>query len=175
MKSIKTKIWGLFGDEVPIAVNIDDDGNGIVDGQAQRAFRNGQCHALALEIHKATNWPIIGVFAEDDVNTPYPESPSHCVVYDESIDAFVDIRGEFNPFGLPWSVARLAEMDPKDIPKLAGYIKADLKAAKPFVRTVVGPLEKLPRKTDNLVNKFKYIPLSITKIAQQEGLTSLLA
>lgn len=37
---------------------------GVIDAESVRAFMTAQCHALALEIHDRTGWPLVGLTDE---------------------------------------------------------------------------------------------------------------
>lgn len=52
MRTWKVLAWdGWSRQRIPIRP-------GVIDGNAARAFRNGQCHSLALALNHATGWPV---------------------------------------------------------------------------------------------------------------------
>jgi len=115
-----------------------EDGMGVIDRAAKIAFTEGQCHALAIAFHDATGWPIIGIGGD-------PDSPSHFVVYDPKIDDFVDIGGP-KAFTRDWGEHRymLKEFTRDEAIQPEFYQKADIKAAIPFVKTLMEQLDSLP-------------------------------
>lgn len=64
---------------------------GVIDWKAQAVFTEGQCHALALELHKETNWPLVGLFNSQEEIDEGTETPYHTCVL--SPDGIVDILG----------------------------------------------------------------------------------
>lgn len=126
------------------------DGKGIIDEHASEAFTHGQCHALAIALHDRTGWPIIGVGGDE-------ETPSHFVVYDPKADTFVDIDGPDAQERFPYEFERMIkEFDREYAIKPPYYLHADLKAARPFAKTVLEQVESLPEKKRK-TNAFNYL------------------
>jgi hypothetical protein len=118
-----------------------DGGKGVIDDAARDAFTHGQCHSLAIALHDLTDWPIIGIGGD-------PDSPNHFVVYSPKIDDFIDIGGPgafSRDYGEHLSMLKEFTRDEAIHPEY--YLKANLKAAKPFAKTIYEQISALPTTT----------------------------
>ena len=116
---------------------IDDQGFGVIDSEAEIVFTRGQCHALALALHKLTGWPIKGA---SYYRCSSWESPSHCLVYWREWRVYVDIEGvKKHPWiGRTKLVVSHRYLSPKRAKSgLGKYKKPNLRAAMPFARTIL--------------------------------------
>lgn len=68
-----------WGDRLTIKKN-------VIDEKAVQLYSNGHCHSLAIAIHRATGWPMVGFFKRGE------SSPKHVAILlpDERI---LDIEG----------------------------------------------------------------------------------
>jgi hypothetical protein len=144
MKKVRVTIWadGWFGGKTRVAVTVDDDGFGVLDESAKRAFQSGHCHSLALAIHQITHWQIKGVGLESWGDTP--DSPSHCVVWSPELKRYVDVTGANRRPDNKWRVLN-KRISPVKAKFLGGYLNPNVKLAMPFARSVLrdlGLLEK---------------------------------
>jgi hypothetical protein len=137
----QVKIWGGWGWKTTCTLTIDDQGFGVIDENARRAFMKGQCHALAIALHRLAGGTIKGV------DFPYanaPLSPSHCVVYIPKLKAYVDIKGvskrapKLNHQKTKVCNRHITERTARE--ELVGYIKPNISAALPFARTIIRDL-----------------------------------
>lgn len=128
---VKRFEWGC-----PVDVEINDQG--VIDEEAEKVFTRGQCHSLALALHRQTGWPIIGFIDRYDD----PEIPGHCVVYCPQLDEYVDICG------IGALIRWQKRWDAKPIPLATEAVENGLKAylpiqpevAEPFAKTVLAKL-----------------------------------
>jgi len=120
-------------------LTIDDEGFGVIDKEARFAFTNGQCHALAVALHRLTGWPIKGASYdryEDD-------SPTHCVVYWRERRVYVDVNGASRQVRIDGTRFYISHryIDPHTAAnRLSYYIKPDLTTAALFARTILRDL-----------------------------------
>jgi hypothetical protein len=127
--------------QTTVTLTIDDEGLGVIDSEAKRAFTRGQCHALAVAINKLTGWTIKGVGR--DFCGDYSLSPCHCVVYASELKAYVDINGaskrvpRLNYHDTFRIVNRNISAKTIRAEKLEGYIKPNVRAAMPFAKALV--------------------------------------
>jgi hypothetical protein len=70
-----------------IAINTE----GRIDHNAEYAFTRGQCHALALALHRLTGWELYGLY-NSDWAFENGETPEHVVVLMPNGD-YLDING----------------------------------------------------------------------------------
>lgn len=80
---------------------------GVIDGDAVTAYRNGQCHALALAIAERTGWPIVAVgpgeccYDEDCLDTEDSSGLCSCQVQHLAVERpdgwLIDIEGPRPP------------------------------------------------------------------------------
>lgn len=136
----KVSIWnGWFG-RTTVELTIDDEGFGVIDENAKRAFQHGQCHALAIAISQMTGWPIKGMGRP---NYDEPDSPQHCVVWSPTLKKYVDINGvSTKPMLNSWRIIN-RRISRKKAPNLQYYMKPDMKAAIPFAKTILRDLNQL--------------------------------
>ena len=127
-----------FGMKTTIEVTIDDEGFGIVDDNARKAFRNGHCHSLAIALHQLAGLTIKGVGREDEGDEP--DSPAHCVVWSPKLRKYVDIKGAAKRPPNHWKV--LNRRIPEDYARkyLKGYLRPNVQVALPFARTIIRDL-----------------------------------
>jgi hypothetical protein len=141
MKHILVKHY-LGGYPLTVELTVDDNGYGILDSTAIRAFKRGQCHALALAIHELTGWTIkgLGCYRENDAS----DSPAHCVVWCPKLRSYVDIGGRVprtyyrSEFG--WKVINRS-VTPSRAKNFRNYLKPNMRAARAFAKTVLRDLE----------------------------------
>lgn len=135
MQRKRVGIWGAWGEGSSQAtVRIDDNGLGVLDQGAHKAFTRGHCHSLALAINKLTGWKMIVI--GDSYN-----SPQHFLIHCPPLNDYIDIDG-------PGAIERFkfyadsltAEFDVKDIDKLEYYKKPDPEMAEPFALALLKKL-----------------------------------
>ena len=118
-------------------LTIDDDGFGVLDSEAKRAFSKGQCHALAIAINKLTGWKIKGVGFSYDT----PDSPTHCCNYSPELKAYVDIDGLSKK--APVGRVLNSNISPREaMGSLRGYLDPDVETAMPFARSVLRKINR---------------------------------
>ena len=110
---------------------------GIIDYNAEYAFTRGQCHSLALALHRLTGWELYGLYIRDEFESG--KTPSHTVVRTPSGE-YIDIEGntaledwrEYYPDAKPVAVteAQVLEFEHDD------YVKPNIKAAMPYAVTL---------------------------------------
>jgi hypothetical protein len=78
--------------------------------EIKRVFSYGNCHSLALAMHKLTGWPLMGVYRKSDM---YDGIPSHVVVKDP-LGRYVDVEGFRYPseFEQDWVATSLKLVNP---------------------------------------------------------------
>jgi hypothetical protein len=130
----------------PANIEWTDDGKGIIDSDAIKAFSWGWCHSFAYAMHDVTGWPIIGLGGE--VN-----SPGHFVVYDPEIDDFVDIQGRGALDRYEHLAYNMRVWDSQELPEF--YRPIDKKLAEPFVRSVLEKLHKTSVPNRTLFNAYR--------------------
>ena len=116
---------------------IDDQGFGVIDSEAEIVFTRGQCHALALALHKLTGWPIKGA---SYYRCSSWESPSHCLVYWRERRVYVDIEGAKKHPCIERTklVVSHRRLSPKRVKYgLNWYKEPDLAAAMPFAKAIL--------------------------------------
>jgi hypothetical protein len=106
---------------------------GYVDHDAEFAFTRGQCHALALMLHRLTGWKLYGFFCEYELENK--ATPGHVVVRTPS-GSYVDITGNDalnnwldywpNSTPHPLTEAEVLGFEKRD------YKKPNLEAAEPY-------------------------------------------
>lgn len=138
MKQVSVRHWGSWQRKEEAILTIDDDGYGVIDGAAVEAFRSGQCHALAIALHKLTGWTIKGLGRRDEQDAP--DSPAHCVVYYPALRSYVDIggkvsRGYYNK-SRGWKVLN-RDVGPQQARKFRLYLKPNVEAAIPFAKSIL--------------------------------------
>jgi hypothetical protein len=116
---------------------------GIIDCDAEYAFTRGQCHALALALHRLTGWQLYGLYKPNERGTP-----SHTVVRSPDGE-YIDINGnnalkdwrEYYPAVKPKAVteAQVLEFENDD------YVKPDIKAAMPYAKALASKYGKTRR------------------------------
>lgn len=128
---VRFKYWGIFGDGHTEELKVIN-GYGVLDKKAEYVFTAGQCHSLALALHKLTGWEIRGFGVG-----PYNE-PHHCAVYCPELKRYVDIDGD-------WVVPRWKDTGSLTREKIRGfatYFPACPTKAMPFARSVLRKLNK---------------------------------
>lgn len=126
-------IWSWY-DREKLYINPD----GIIDHNAIRAFTSGQCHALAIAIHRLSGkkWGLFGLC--DYQNEP--SDPGHVVVKVPKTGAYLDINGPGvlarwrKKYG-PITIHPLTEEQAKS--QLLTYLKPCIKQAIPFAKTLM--------------------------------------
>jgi hypothetical protein len=130
MSKTSVNIWN-FGDVNKIKIHK----NGTINKNAVRAYKNGQCHSLALAIHFLTGWPIYGI--ADESNSP--ADPGHVVVKNPKNGGFVDIEGygALGRWRKKWGPVTIHYLTTKQVETLDTYLKPQLKKALPFARKIL--------------------------------------
>lgn len=115
---------------------------GRIDDEAKEVFTRGQCHALALELHRATGWELYGAYSEHQKE--YGGTPGHVVVRHPD-GHFVDIEG----IGVEkrWAEYGKYTFAPVDVYAVLSYDQIDytipaLGVAKAFVPAVLAQVER---------------------------------
>lgn len=124
----------LFGE----AHNVEINDQGFIDDQVVDVFENGHCHSLALAINQLTGWPMFGLVAPAAHNKP--ESPGHVVVKTNK-GAYLDISGKgalTRWRGFHRNNVEVYPIDPEKANTLLNYLPANVEAAIPFAKTVLG-------------------------------------
>ena len=136
MKNIRVQHWaGWFGGTKTVTLAVDENGVGVIDETALRAFRCGQCHALALALHELTGWPIKGLGDPGWDDTP--NSPAHCVVWSPQHRAYIDIGGIVDRRrNRNWKVIN-RNVTKKQVAKFRYYLRPNVEAARPFAKAVL--------------------------------------
>lgn len=141
MKRVRVEYWGFGFGKSTTTLIIDDQGLGVLDGDAHRVFESGQCHALALAIHELTGWPIKGLGHLDLGD--YPDSPAHCVVWCPKLKAYVDIHGKvgrgYYRKERGWVVINHS-IPPEQVNNLREYLKPNMRVARPYAKAVLRDL-----------------------------------
>jgi hypothetical protein len=115
---------------------------GRIDNAAEYAFTRGQCHSLALALHRMTGWELYGLYSEYDWTRKQAgreSTPSHVVVRSPE-GKYIDITGDdalegwhqWWPDATPHSVTEAEVLGFSDI----DYIKPDITAATPYALTL---------------------------------------
>lgn len=111
---------------------------GVINSASKGAFTTGQCHALALELHRRTGWELYGYFGYRDKDTP-----GHVVVRHPE-GYIIDITGIL-PSSNSWNRSyTLQPVKREDVLRyhLYDYRKPNLEAASLFVDAVLARVEK---------------------------------
>jgi len=127
-----------FGGKTTIEVTIDDEGYGVLDYNARRAFCSGHCHSLAIALHQLAGLTIKGVGREDEGDGP--DSPAHCVVWSPKLRKYVDITGAAKRPPNHWKVLNRNLSEDRARKYLKGYLRPNVQAALPFARTIIRDL-----------------------------------
>ena len=131
MKKVIFPYYNWYGVEEEELTVID--GFGVIDDAAITVFSQGQCHSLALAIHKLTGWRIIGAGGPD------PNSPWHCLVYHPTRKGYIDIKGFREHHGQRRVVNKRLPL--KTINKgMDKYLPLQVEDAIPFAKTVLRDL-----------------------------------
>jgi hypothetical protein len=136
---IAYKTVPFWGDRNRLPVDPDDP-------EVQYTFSNGQCHSLALALHRLTGWPLrvlcrrYGSEPSDDLLAA--RSGIHVVVEDPT-GRFVDIDGPWNPkapANWAWEHTIPVPVSSRAVRRL-GWDRIDSRAALPFARAVLQNME----------------------------------
>lgn len=129
------KIKGVFGQEFLVEP-------GVINKEAEQAFLYGQCHALALAIHKKTGWEIAGALDNE-------KDLFH--LFNIKEDQAIDITGIYPLKDYPYSPhlngdvyylrRRLKPDDVENYGLEDDWIKGDHQAAKLFVDPLLKRIE----------------------------------
>jgi len=110
---------------------------GVIDVNAERVFKHGQCHSMALALHRETGWPMVSFKDETDLH----DSPGHCAVYCPQLDEYVDVEGvgAFTRYAERCKMfARTAKVVPvESVDKLKDYLPVRAEDARSFAQAVV--------------------------------------
>jgi hypothetical protein len=123
-------IWN-FGEILSIEINK----NGTIDKNAMKAFSNGQCHSLAIALHKLTNWPIYGIC--DWSNST--DDPGHIVVKNPRNGGFVDIKGygAVGRWRKKWGPVTVHLLTVDQVKHFDTYLKPVVAKARPFAKKIL--------------------------------------
>ena len=110
---------------------------GIIDYDAEYAFTRGQCHSLALAMHRLTGWELYGLYKPNELRRG--GTPSHTVVRSPDGE-YIDIGGntaleewrEYYPDAKPVAVTEAQVLGFEHI----DYVKPNIKAAMPYAVTL---------------------------------------
>jgi hypothetical protein len=131
--TVTTHVWN-WGNRQKIEI----DDNGHIDANAERAFTNGQCHALAIAIHDLTGWQLIALCQADpdDFEDRYDvlDNSGHVVVRTPRGD-YLNIRGK--DVLDRWSDSKPVEITRDEACDMPRYMKPDLNAARVFAPVVL--------------------------------------
>lgn len=124
--------------ELPFNNSIRINKEGRIDHKAEHAFTRGQCHALALALHRLTGWELYGLY-DSDYDFECGETPAHVVVRMPNGD-YLDIEGnnalenwrESWPNSVPYAVTEAQVLDFENI----DYCAPAIDAAMPFAVTL---------------------------------------
>ena len=146
-KTINVQGWAFFGlTDYPVHVTPKRN-LGVLDKDAIRAFSRGQCHSFAYQMNKETQWPMIGV-------GDYGGSPNHLLVYVPHLDDYLDIRGLGAMRRRPDAEEMVQELSSSMIEKgLEGYLPLNIYAAKPFVKSMLNRIKRLPATVKKPIHK----------------------
>lgn len=121
------------------AIPIPVPNDGTITDDVCHVFVSGQCHSLAIELHKLTKWPIFGLWNLNDNVLP---GPAHCVV--KSPKGFLDInglgavekmQGAWKTTNVP--VRKLTAKEIRDNLDNWGYLKPVPAKVKPFAKSLL--------------------------------------
>ena len=122
-----------------VTLTVNDEGFGVLDDNALKAFTHGQCHSLALAINKLTGWPIKGASYNKEADPA--DSPAHVLIYSPKLRAYVDIRGVRKTVGKKNYSEGLKIVNrniaPEGVSRLRGYLQPNLEAAMPFAKSLL--------------------------------------
>lgn len=115
---------------------------GHIDSAAKYAFTRGQCHALALVLHRLTGWKLYGLYSEYEWTRKQAgrkSTPGHVVVR-TSEGKYIDITGDdavqswytYWPDSTPHPVTEKEVLEFSNI----DYCKPDITAAVPYALTL---------------------------------------
>lgn len=126
--------------EITCGRTVDIDADGNVDAAAIQAFTCGQCHALALALHKLAGLPLVGVY------TRRYGTPDHMLVQLPN-GSYLDIEGPGAE--VRWRNWGGGDNAFKPVSKRTvqgfhhiDYVKHDIKAALPFARRLIKKYQK---------------------------------
>lgn len=119
--------WNYWSDGRALEIDVDDEGyavlrteDGFMNEDVVNLFTMGQCHHLALELHRLTGWPMV-VLA--DVVPPSDFAPGaswiHAAVRHPD-GGYVDIKGHTDDDTLGYGYGYIYDLDPDDTPEI-GY------------------------------------------------------
>lgn len=122
--------------------------HGVVNDAALEAFHYGYCHVMALALHDATGWPLVGIWYNGD-NYTDDYVPGHVAVKHPE-GYFVDIYGAYteDPGNFEITDSRLMEVEDVIDLSNAGY--------KEIEPEVVALADSLVEAVLDEVNEFLY-------------------
>ena len=127
--------WSWFG---PTEVELDPaDGLGR---EAEHAFKNGQCHALALELHSRTGWPLVGLDWDEHPDLEDTPVPSHVAVRHPDTGDVLDVGGwqaESRWNGGVFDTAPVDRDYVENFLPTIGYLEPDSEAARIYADLVL--------------------------------------
>ena len=119
---------------------------GTIDHEAREAFTRGQCHGLALALHRLTGWELYGLYKPSELR--YGGTPSHTVVLSPDGE-YIDINGNnaledwrgYYPAATPKAVTEAQVLEFEHI----DYVTPDIVAAMPFAKALYAKYGKTQR------------------------------
>jgi hypothetical protein len=140
MRKTKFRINTFYGHRY-VAITPDSDPSDV-----ETVFSCGNCHSLALAIHKMTSWPLYGIYH------PINDNVANHVFVKTPTGNFVDIQGEQTPeeFSRKW-VGTIQPITRKQISDWVrarrnnqiGYIPPRTKAAQPYAEKVLEKVKSI--------------------------------
>lgn len=102
---------------------------GVVDDASLEAFHYGYCHILALALHEATGWPLVGIWYSGDTKDQ-DSVPGHVAVVHPESGYYVDIYGAYEEDPGDLNITDYARMERDDVMELIswGYKEIDPEA-----------------------------------------------
>jgi hypothetical protein len=123
--------------ELPGNNSIRINKEGRIDSSAEHAFTRGQCHALALALHKLTGWKLYGLYDRNEWDNG--ETPGHVVVRSPK-GKYIDITGDnaLSNWQYYWPEAEPHCIREQDVLKLStlDYCEPAIDAAYPYALTL---------------------------------------
>jgi hypothetical protein len=131
-----TTVTGCYGKRY----TLNTEGN--IDRHAENAFSRGQCHALALALHRLMGWELYGLYtASERRSRRYNGTPSHTVVRMPDGD-YLDIHGNgaLDNWRVSWPDAEPIALTEAEVLAFEhrDYRKPNIKAAMPYAETLAG-------------------------------------
>lgn len=119
---------------------------GIIDYDAEYAFTRGQCHSLALALHRLAGWELYGFYSPHELGRG--RTPSHTVVRSPDGE-YIDINGNnaledwrgYCPAATPKAVTEAQVLGFEHI----DYCTPNIEAAMPYAKALYAKYGKTQR------------------------------